>query len=57
MKFRLVIASKLLEDKEDVEINSLEELIAFAKEKKNDIILMDWDTNKPSLWIYDDYIE
>lgn len=52
MKFELSYASNWSGDNEEIEINTLEELIDFIKEKKESIIM-----NERSIMIYDNYVE
>ena len=61
MKFRLTRSSTWGEEEAEIEINTLEELIALIEKEKNDVIIERpmWEDDRGlyAVKIYDDYIE
>ena len=63
MKFILTNASMTMED-EEIEINTIEDLMALIDEKDCDVIVRQktnrhflWPQDTPAIVIYDDYVE
>lgn len=58
MIFDLSKASDRYDDEpEEIEINSLEELIALARRYPNDELIIDFNLGRSSIKIYDTFIE
>ena len=57
MKFVVQRASDWSCEKTEVEINSLEELLAFQNEVKHSIVISQVVSGSPRILIYDDYLE